>query len=148
MKNWKIFFLILICVVSFGLVLVTTSSIDSYKLHLNNPESRDMLERIRSNFSKIHPEFGKIPLSADTSAYTEDKKRIAICLKDPKTGIPYSENTLMYVSLHELAHMINRDNYGHTDTFKKVFFSLLKKAQSFGFYNPKEKLPDTYCGQK
>lgn len=114
--------------------------------HLASKEVQDALARVRNNFAKLDVEYAKIPLSADTSAYTEDKKRISLCLQDPQTGEMYPDNTIMYVALHELSHICNKEDYGHTDAFKRVFARLLKKAQAIGIYDPSIPLPSVYCG--
>jgi predicted metal-dependent hydrolase len=123
----------------------TQSSNDSLESYL--------LNTIKENFSKINPDYSRIPLSIDpTGAYTEDKKRIAICLKDPKTGKYYSENTLAYVSIHELAHVVTKSYEekfnNHGPQFKSNFNQLLRQAEALGIYDPNLPLPKNYCGAK
>ncbi len=127
-----------------SIVVVVSISIPSTK-KIVTPQYQAILDQVRSNFSLIHPSLVKIPLSMESSAYTEDKKRIALCLENPETKTPYDMNTIMYVSLHELGHILNK-GYGHGDDFKKIFSGLLKKATQLGFYDPKKPLPSVYCG--
>lgn len=116
----------------------------------HHPKIRQVLE----NFAKIDPSYGEIPVSEGDSAYTESKRYIVLCLRDPKTGVEYDLNTLMYVALHELAHMITPmyeyDEKGnpneHGPVFKKNFTHLLKTGRDLGFYNPAAPLPSSYCG--
>ena len=56
-------------------------------------------------------------------------------------------NTLMYVALHELAHVVN-STHGHDDEFKKNFAKLLERATQLGIYDPTKPLPEYYCGVK
>ena len=105
-----------------------------------------ILNRIRTSFIKINPRFGNIPLyEGNHGAYTENKQSITICLKNPKTGEYYSMNQLMYVALHELAHIINKE-YGHGPEFKANFNRLLVEAVQKGVYDPTIPLEQSYCG--
>lgn len=104
-----------------------------------------ILERIRHNYARINPAFAKIPLREGNSSYTENKEVITLCLRNPDTGKLYDMNTLMYVSAHELAHVITKSQ-GHTEEFKNKFAAILKRAAQLGFYDPKKPIPPTYCG--
>ena len=104
-----------------------------------------LLDKIRSNFTKIDPAYAKIPLRVGDSAYTENKEVITLCLRDDK-GDYYDLNTLMYVSLHELAHIVTPEGKEeHGSEFKKNFSELLARAAMLGVYNPKKPIPATYC---
>ena len=124
------------------LVLMTVYALapKSYYSH-----DHPILEEIRSNFKKINPEYAKIPLREGDSAYAENKSMITMCLKDPDSGLYYDMNTLHYVALHELAHIISI-NHGHGEEFKRNFAKLLKLGEKLGFYNPNIPMPNTYCG--
>lgn len=104
-----------------------------------------MLMTVRQKFSKLHPEFAKIPLAEGDSSYTDNKAAITLCLRDPKTNKKYSENTITYVGLHELAHVISK-THGHGDEFKKNFAILLQEATNMGMYDPTDPMPSNYCG--
>jgi predicted metal-dependent hydrolase len=77
-------------------------------------------------------------------SFTINKKNISLCLKNNKTGIYYDENSLMYVVLHELAHVICPD-IGHTDRFKIIFDALLKHAERNNMYHPNIPFVENYC---
>ena len=49
-----------------------------------------------------------------------------LCVKDENNNY-YSDNMLMYVALHELAHVLC-DEIGHTPKFWAIFDQLLDKA--------------------
>lgn len=104
-----------------------------------------LLQTVRSNFTKLDPGFAEIPLRAGTSAYTDDKTSITLCLTDPETGRAYDTNTIMYVALHELAHVVST-KVGHGEEFRRNFARLLDDAAQHGFYDPKRPIPQTYCG--
>ncbi len=103
------------------------------------------LKKVRENFIKLDSSYSNIPLREGSSAYTENKSIITLCLKDPKSGYVYDMNTIMYVALHELAHMCSRTK-GHDEEFQKNFTKLLKKATRLGIYNPNIPMPKSYCG--
>ena len=81
-------------------------------------------------------------------SYTENKESITLCIQDPETKGFYDMNTIMYVSLHELAHMISKtvSEEEHNEEFRQNFAMLLDKASFLGIYNPNIPIPPTYCG--
>jgi hypothetical protein len=136
MKNVAILILALIMVV----IVWSFVSSRSYYSH-DNP----ILNQVRDNFSRLNPDYSKIPLREGNSAYTENKKMITLCLKDPETNKYYDINTIMYVALHELAHVVSV-THGHNEEFKKNFSILLREAARKGIYDPRIEVPQTYCG--
>ena len=133
----SVFILILIIVLIFVIYMFSNRS--------NYSHNHPILNQIRANFEKLNPEYGKIPLREGDSAYTENKSVITLCLKNPTTGNYYDMNTLMYVAIHELAHMVS-ETHGHNDEFKANFKSLLQQAARKRIYDPKKEIPNTYCG--
>jgi hypothetical protein len=89
--------------------------------------------------------------SSDTS-YTVDKgKRMYWCLrnrKDPNKLV--DPNDLLFVIIHECAHVANYNQYGHASRYWSVFKFLLQEAQASGVYTPIDYSlhPSTYCGLK
>ena len=57
------------------------------------------------------------------------------------------ENLLMFVALHELAHVMTK-SIGHTDEFWNNFKFLLKHAAENNLYKKHDfrKKPEKYCG--
>jgi hypothetical protein len=110
-------------------------------------KNEPMVLQIKTNLSKLNPQYKNLDIRSGNSAYTENKKIIYICLKDPYTGKYYTMNTLMYVTLHELAHLVSK-NYdpNHGKEFKEQFNQILKQAAGVGIYDPKIPIPTTYCG--
>ena len=80
----------------------------------------------------------------DTESYTINKKVIHLCTKDPQNGKGYDKNTLMFVVLHELAHVLCPD-IGHTETFSSINYALLDHAVRNGFYDPSKPFIKKYC---
>ena len=135
---------------TYGLILLTVVGLVILAAYVFTKESytsddHPMLNEIRNNFAKINPKYANIPLKKGNSAYTENKAVITMCLKNPKTDEYYDMNTIMYVALHELAHIISK-SHGHTEEFKNNFTNLLRKGTKLGIYNPRKPIPETYCG--
>ena len=90
--------------------------------------------------------------SDDSSIYTSYSvnkgEQIVFCLrsKHEKDQL-HSLNLVMYVTLHEMAH-IACPEYGHTDLFKKIFAFLTKVSTEKGIYKKLDfdKNPQEYCG--
>ena len=89
-----------------------------------------MIVRVKEAFSKIDPKYGNIPILTGDSAFTENKEVITLCLIDPESKKEYDFNTVMYVALHELSHVIS-NTVGHGDEFKTHFSELRKERGTF-----------------
>lgn len=142
--------LVLLLVVLFALITwyITSQGGISYGSSSDSSLSaHPMLDQVRMNFAKIDPKFGNIPLREGKSAYTENKRIITLCLVDPDSKVHYDVNTIMYVALHELAHVISK-KHGHGDEFKRNFNMLLRKGAQLGIYDPRKPIPTSYCGVK
>ena len=93
-----------------------------------------------------------LPTSEHT-AYSENKgEKIAFCLNeetDQDSSPLIDENTLMFVALHELAHVAS-ESIGHKAEFWDNFKFLLENAKAAGLYVPVDykAQPQKYCGMK
>jgi hypothetical protein len=83
----------------------------------------------------------------DNESYTINKKIIHLCTREPTTGSYYDKNTLMFVVLHELAHVLCND-VGHTENFSIINQALIDHAIKHGFYDPSKPFVKNYCGIK
>lgn len=91
--------------------------------------------------------------SGDTS-YSENKgEKIVLCLRDKTTPPDYplvDFNTVMFVTLHEMAHLMTPglDAHTHTREFWANFRRLLEDASKIGVYTPVNysRNPVPYCG--
>ena len=82
------------------------------------------------------------------TSYTVDKgKELRLCLRDKKTLQHHDINTLMFVSIHELAHIMS-NSYGHNEEFTRNFKFLLEQAVASGVYKAEdyERKPAKFCG--
>ena len=86
----------------------------------------------------------ELSLFKGNKSYTFNKEDIYLC-RD-KNGKYYSNNVLIYVLLHELAHALNLVDTGHTDTFNAIFAALLIEAEERGIYDSSIPMVDDYCG--
>ena len=91
-----------------------------------------------------------LPTSTLT-AYSENKgEKIAFCLNTTKEGDKLIDiNTLTFVALHELSHIMTT-SIGHKQDFWQNFKFLLENAKKANIYQPIDykKNPKEYCGMK
>lgn len=75
------------------------------------------------------------PQNSEYVSYSVDKgEEISLCLRSKKIlSTFHDENLVMYVVLHELAHVANPET-GHGDLFKKIFAFFAEFAINNGFY--------------
>lgn len=82
------------------------------------------------------------------TSYTLNKgDKMALCLRSKRNGKLHDINLIMYVVLHELAHIAcpERD---HTKLFKEIFIFFQKTAIKLGIYRREyyDINPHEYCG--
>ena len=89
--------------------------------------------------------------SGYTSFSVNKGERIVMCIRsrhdDSENGEIETFNTLMYVLLHEIAHLITEE-IGHTPKFWDNFRWLLEEAHKIGVYTKIDysQDPEDYCG--
>lgn len=103
-----------------------------------------VLDELQKQLATIDPKFGNVELYSGKKSYTINKSQVFICTKDKK-GRYYNRNMLMYVLLHEIAHM-ECDELNHTPKFYTIFDKLLKRAATAKLYNPSIPPLTDYCG--
>lgn len=86
----------------------------------------------------------EIKLYVGSKSYTINKTRIYMCIRDSNNRY-YDDNSLMFVLLHEISHVICK-SIGHTEEFHKIFEDLLVEAEKVGIYNSKIPMIKNYCG--
>jgi Zn-dependent peptidase ImmA (M78 family) len=84
-----------------------------------------------------------IGLYKGKKSYTINKEKIFLCLIDENNSY-YDQEFLIYVLLHELAHVIC-DEIGHTKKFNKIFEELLIEAAKQKVYDPSTPMIPDYC---
>ena len=90
-----------------------------------------------------------LPTSSYT-AYSENKgEKIAFCLNRKKKNdeVLIDEHTLMFVAIHELAHIATK-SIGHKSEFWENFKFMLQCAKESGIHDPTDykQNPTEYCG--
>ena len=115
-----------------------------------NHKGKECVKRLYDGFnpSKI---METLPTSSYT-AYSENKgEKIAFCLnkKKQENDTLIDENTLMFVAIHELAHVMTK-SIGHKSEFWTNFKFLLENAKAAELHDPVDykKKPQEYCSMK
>ena len=90
--------------------------------------------------------------TSEYTAYSENKgEKLAFCLNHKKedNNNLIDEHTLMFVTLHELSHIMTK-SIGHKKEFWDNFKFLLENAKEAGIHEPEDyrNNPRQYCGMK
>jgi len=108
----------------------------------NNIPTQEDADRMFKRFKLT--KFNETPTKDSSAAYVVNKgQELRVCLKGE------DDNDVMFVLLHELAHIMSK-SYGHNEEFKKNMDFLVKLAAELGIYKPVDysKTPINYCGTK
>jgi predicted AlkP superfamily phosphohydrolase/phosphomutase len=115
-------------------------------MHKTYPD-RENVQRLVSNFNPDKV-METLPTSEFT-AYSEDKgKKLAFCLRKHKKEMALIDiNTLSFVAIHELGHLMT-ESIGHKSEFWNNFKFLLENAVTIHVYDPVDykKQEEEYCG--
>lgn len=111
------------------------------------PDNKDV-ERLQRNYNPDNISEG----SADSgyTSYSVNKgEKIILCLRQKDTNEFVDKNVVLYVTIHELAHLMT-DEVGHTTKFWDNFKFILQEAVDIGIYKKQDykKEPVKYCGIK
>lgn len=106
-------------------------------------------ERVKRMIERFNPNnLLEKPKSSKYTAYSVNKgEKIVICLREKQSDNLIKLNTLMFVALHELAHVMTK-SIGHTEEFWDNFRYLLKHSIKIGIYEHVDysSAPEKYCG--
>ena len=107
-------------------------------------------EKIQLMVQKFNPtKISETLPTSEYTAYSENKgEKLAFCLNKQKNGYKLIDiNTLTFVAIHELAHIMTTSE-GHKQEFWKNFKFLLEQAKEANIYEPIDykKNPEPYCG--
>ena len=114
------------------------------KTYPDNPD----VKRLFNNYNPDSISEG----SADSgyTSYSVNKgEKIILCLRQKEDNAFVNKNVIMYVTIHELAHLMTNE-IGHTKKFWDNFKFILQEAVDIGLYNKVDynKSPVKYCGIK
>lgn len=108
--------------------------------------SPKVIARLRYRFKAVLSESKQGP---NITSYTINKgSKISMCIRErDENNKLIDENTLFFVALHELAHIMTI-SIGHTEEFWQNFRFLLKHAikGKYYIYQPYHRTPKKYCG--
>jgi hypothetical protein len=145
----------------------------------NKQKAAEVLAQIKANIQKVveyykQPEFAsdkpaqllverfnpenimENSMTSKETSYSENKgEKIVLCLRDKTRAPEYpfvSMNTVMFVVLHEVAHLMTEEltTGKHTPEFWANFRRLLEDASKIGVYEPVNysRTPVEYCGMQ
>jgi hypothetical protein len=106
--------------------------------------------RVRTMIDRFKPaNMSENNVDSDSTSYSENKgEKIVVCLRDKQAPYPLAdENTVMFVVLHEMAHLMTITT-GHTPEFWANFRRILQDAVGAGVYTNVNyaRTPTKYCG--
>ena len=107
-------------------------------------------EKVQRMVQKFNPtKISETLPTSEYTAYSENKgEKLAFCLNKEKNGSKLIDiNTLTFVAIHELAHIMTVSE-GHKQEFWQNFKFLLEQAKASNIYDPinYKKNPESYCG--
>lgn len=107
---------------------------------------KDGIDDLKNNYDPNS--ISETGIDAKYTSYSVNKgEKISICVRHVETNDFIDDNTILFVYIHELAHVMT-DEIGHTPLFWENMAFLLKKANGLGLYQPVDykKTPQRYCG--
>ena len=130
--------------------LLAETTVDLKKLVAHMAKKYPTRENVKRLVKNFNPQ--KVSETLPTSeftAYSENKgEKLAFCTTTEKTGNRLIDrNTLMFVALHELSHVMTV-SIGHKKEFWENFKFLIGEAKEIKIYQPVDykKNPQMYCG--
>jgi len=129
---------------SIGTSLETlTSALDS-----NDTEKGEDIRRLKEAFNSDHIT-ENIPGSLYVAYSVNKGDELSICIREKDTEKFIDNNIILFVAIHELAHIMTKET-GHTPMFWENMKYLLEKASVSGIYQVQDysKDPVNYCGME
>lgn len=125
-------------------------NLEKFVEHYKSDPSAMADSRVRIMVKRFNPNnFTENDLDVDTTSYSENKgEKIIVCIRDKAPPYKFvEENTVMFVLLHEMAHLMTT-SVGHTPEFWANFKRILHDAVHCGVYTVVNysRAPTPYCG--
>ncbi len=116
-------------------------------------EHRQKFTKFRDDIARLIKNYNPDAISENTpdsayTAYSENKgQKIVFCLRSKKTNQLVDLNTMMFVGLHELTHLMTK-SIGHNPEFWDNFRIILRISIRTGNYDCKDYNVESkdYCG--
>jgi len=124
------------------LVNYLKNNMDKYKNNENFEYIKNLINRTKEIYIM------ETPSDEEYTSYTVNKgEKIYFCLRSKVLNKIHDMNTLLYVVIHEMAH-IACPEYGHTPLFYSIFKFLLRTSIDIGIYKEVDYRfsPQDYCG--
>tara|TARA_B100002019_G_C21042384_1_gene485076 strand:+ start:168 stop:743 length:576 start_codon:yes stop_codon:yes gene_type:complete len=124
---------------------------DSLKSLVNNLDENDdkKSEYIKNLKESFNPEYitENIPGSIYVAYSVNKGEELSLCIREKDTEAFIDNNTIIFVAIHELAHIMTPET-GHTPLFWDNMKFLLEQASSQGIYMHVDysQSPVEYCG--
>ena len=112
------------------------------------PDHKEYIILLEKNLNEDRTQIYENDPNSDLTSFSVNKgEEVAFCLKSKKTGELHQINLLIYVALHEMAH-IACPEIGHGELFKNIFNFLTLRAIDIKLYvnDDYAKNPVEYCG--
>ncbi len=105
------------------------------------------IDLLKKKISLLDPNFVNLDIVPGYESSTYDKRKISLCIKDPNNSIYYDKDVLIYVLLHEIAHLKSKSysTSSHNREFIDNFEKLLNEAYRKQLINPNLYVPSNYC---
>jgi hypothetical protein len=113
-------------------------------------QDKPQIQRLVRNFRANPERLLEATPDADHTSYSVNKgERVHLCLRQREGSNEQlvNDNVMMFVAIHEMAHMITA-TIGHGPDFWNNFGFLLKEAEQQGIYKHQDfkSHPVSYCG--
>jgi len=140
---------------SANLLFLIITNIYKLRNHLFNnikgfPEQKEYIIQLTENLNENRTSIYENEVGSNYTSYSVNKgEEIVFCLKSKRTKKLHNINLMMYVAIHEMAHLACPE-IGHTQLFKDIFKFLVKESIKLNIYNYKDYgiKPVEYCGMK
>ena len=111
----------------------------------SNPD-REGIQQLKRNFNSRNI-IENTPGGKYTAYSVNKGEQLALCLRDAKDDTFIELNLIIFVAIHEIAHVMT-DEVGHTKKFWNNMRYLLEEGEKIGVYKPEDysKNPKMYCG--
>jgi hypothetical protein len=118
-------------------------------ININNfPDFTEYIKQLNNNLDEDKTIIYETEPNTDLTSYSVNKgEELSFCLRSKKNNNIHELNLLIYVALHEMAH-IACPEIGHGPLFKKIFKFLTEQAIEIGIYEKEDYTsnPIEYCG--
>ena len=115
-------------------------------LNENDDKKGEYIKQLKVSFNSEYIT-ENIPGSVYVAYSVNKGQELSLCIREKDTEKFIDDNTIIFVAIHELAHIMTPET-GHTPLFWDNMKYLLEQASSHGIYMPVDysQSPVEYCG--